>query len=348
MKKLLLLFVISGFLFISCNEEKQDNEQSLKDASSQDADTELFQKAKQIFGALPDKMPGSENDTPELVELGKMLYFDTRLSVNGTQSCNTCHNIVDSFSGVDNKRVSPGAIEGKEGTRNSPTVLNAGYHFVQFWDGREPDLKAQAKGPILNPVEMAMPDEKAVEKKISAVKEYKEMFAKAYPNDKNTITYDNIANAIAAFERTLISKSRFDDYMNGDQNALNENEIRGMKVFIETGCTTCHISPLLGGSMYQKMGLVKPYGNSNDFGRFDATKNEADKFFFKVPSLRNIAYTNPYFHDGTVNSLEEAIKIMADINLGKTLTDVEVSDIKTFLNCLTDKDFEQGNPKKYQ
>lgn len=335
MKKYLFLTFAAIFL-IACGRGKSDKEAfQLSEAE----ETELLTKSKSIFGALPDVMPGSENDTPELIELGRKLYFETKLSVNNTQSCNTCHDI-NNRAGDDGKPVSPGAIEGKLGTRNSPTVLNAGFQFVQFWDGRAKDLKEQAKGPILNPVEMAMPDEKTVEKVISSISDYKEMFAKAYPNEKKPITYDNLANAIAAFERTLVSKSRFDDWINGDPNALTPQEKVGLKQFIEVGCITCHTGPLFGGNLYQKMGLVRPYKNTKDLGRYEVTKQESDKFMFKVSQLRNITLTAPYYHDGSVATLEEAVKIMAQIQLGKELTDDETKNIVAFLGALTDKKLE--------
>jgi len=347
MKKIFLLIALTALLITSCGSDKDGGSPEQTVQLSPEAKADLLVRAKQIFGALPDKMPGSENDTPELVALGKSLYFDTRLSATGTQSCNTCHDITNGMAGVDNKRVSPGAIEGKEGTRNSNTVLNAGFQFVQFWDGREPDLKGQAKGPILNPVEMAMPNEKEVEKLFSSIPEYQEMFAKAFPAEKNSITYDNLAHAIAAFERTFISKSRFDDYIMGNPTAMTDAEQAGLKTFIDVGCITCHVGPLFGGTMYQKMGLIKPYHNDKDFGRYDVTKNEQDKFFFKVPQLRNITLTAPYYHDGLIETLEEAVVNMAELNLGKTLTKDETQSILTFLKALTDKELEKGNVRNF-
>ena len=299
----------------------------------------MITKAKNLFGVLPATMPGAENDTPEKIALGKKLYFDDRLSVNDEQSCNTCHQVDDGGAGVDNLETSPGAKDGAIGTRNSPTVLNAGFHFVQFWDGREPDLKAQAKGPILNPIEMGMPDSNTVIKKFKKIPEYKELFAAAGMK----ITFDNIAEAIAAFERTLITKDRFDKFMNGDKQALNNNEVAGLQLFIDKGCTTCHTGPLLGGNMYQKMGVFKPYADTTDKGRFDVTGNEADMYMFKVPSLRNIALTDPYMHDGRVETLKEAIVLMADIELGKTLTDDEVDKIEKFLESLSDIELAKAN-----
>lgn len=236
-------------------------------------------------------------------------------------------------AGNDGKPVSPGAIKGKFGTRNSPTVLNAGFQFVQFWDGRAKDLKEQAKGAILNPVEMALPNEKTAEKTISSIPEYKEMFAKAYPKEEIPITYDNLANAIVAFERTLVSKSRVDDWINGDVNVLTPQEKVGFKQFIEVGCITCHTGLLFGGNLYQKMGLVRQYKNTKDLGRYEVTKQESDKFMFKVSQLRNISLSAPYYHDGSVATLEEAVKVMAQIQLGKELTEDETKNIVEFLSA---------------
>ncbi|PKA04852.1 cytochrome-c peroxidase, partial [Leptospira ellisii] len=219
----------------------------------------------------------------------------------------------------------------------SPTVLNAGYHLAQFWDGRAKDLKEQAKGPILNPVEMAMPSAAEVEKKISGITEYQDLFAKAYPKDAQKITYDNIAGAIAAFERTLKTQDRFDDFQKGDHKALSDAEQEGLEKFLATGCTACHIGPLLGGNSYRKLGQVNAYENTGDKGRLTLTKNPADAFVFKVPSLRNVAITGPYFHDGKVATLEEAVKKMAYLQLGKELPESDIKSIATFLKALTDK-----------
>jgi len=338
--RLFSIFLISLFV-LSCGGKKESGSSKLSEAE----ESELLTKASSIFGALPNKMPGSENDTPELIELGKKLYFETKLSVNNTMSCNTCHDI-NNKAGVDGKPTSPGALPGKIGTRNTPTVFNAGFQFAQFWDGRAPDLKEQAKGPIVNPVEMAMPNEKEVVKVISSIPEYQDLFKKAFPNEKNPITFDNIAHSIAAFERTLVSKSRYDQWVTGDKNALTDEEKIGLKTFIEVGCITCHTGPLFGGNLYQKMGLVKPYSNTKDLGRFDVTKQESDKFMFKVAMLRNVALTAPYFHDGAVKTLEEAVKIMADINLGKQLTDDQLKSIVAFLKALTDPKLEKKTALK--
>lgn len=345
MKYFPTLFILVLFLFVGCGGGKEDAKDNTGKPLTQAEETELLNKAKQIFGILPDKMPGSENDNEDIIALGKKLYFETALSVNGAQSCNTCHDINEK-AGVDNKKTSDGAVHGKVGRRNSPTVFNAGYQFVQFWDGRAKDLKEQAKGPIINPDEMAMPTEKEAEKRISGIPEYVDLFKKAFPNAKKLITYDNIAEAIAAFERTLISKSRFDNYIAGNQAALTNEEKIGLKTFMDVGCITCHTGPLFGGNMYQKAGLVHPYENTEDLGRYEVTKEESDKFIFKVPMLRNVVLTFPYYHDGAVATLEEAVKKMAYMNLGKDLKPEELSAIVKFLGALTDEQLEKKNVAK--
>jgi len=297
---------------------------------------QLQKQASGILGVLPDKMPGSENDTPERIALGKKLYFEKALSINDSQSCNSCHDLNDGNMGVDNEPTSPGA-KGERGGRNSPTSVNAGFHIAQFWDGRAPDLKAQAKGPILNPGEMGMPDEETVMTKLSGMPEYPKMFRAAFPTENKVMTYDNLAEAIAAFERTLISKDRFDTFQNGDLTAFNEQELRGLESFISTGCISCHNGPTIGGTSYQKVGVMVAYlpDDAEDIGRAAITGNDAEKFFFKVPSLRNVAKTGPYFHDGEVPTLKEAVSVMAEIQLGKELKTNEVDDIVAFLNTMS-------------
>lgn len=316
----LLISLFISALIISCGEKEESVDRLA-----------MIEKAKSVFGTLPAVMPGSENDTPEIIALGEKLFFDKRLSINDSQSCNDCHKIDDGGAGVDNEPTSDGAIEGKIGVRNSPTVLNAGYHFSQFWDGREPDLKGQAKGPILNPDEMAMPDSNTVVKKFEKIPEYQDLFK----NAGMELSYSNIAEAIAAFERTLITKDRFEMFMKGNPQALQLEEIEGLALFMDKGCTTCHTGPLLGGNMFQEMGLMKPY-NSEDKGRLEVTGDESDENMFKVPSLRNVALTGPYMHDGKVNSLEESIELMADIQLDEKVTKEEIEKIQKFLNALSD------------
>ena len=296
---------------------------------------ELMTRSKSMFGALPAKMPGSEEDTPEKIALGEKLYYETALSANNSESCNTCHNLKGKGAGVDNKETSPGAF-GKSGERNSPTVLNAGFHALQFWDGRAKNLIEQAKGPILNPIEMAMPSEKEVVEKLTSIEGYKEMFAKAYPSSPD-INYDSIVSAIASFERTLITKDRYDDFIGGDHNALTKEEQKGLETFMNTGCTTCHSGELFGGKAFMKLGIHHEYENKEDTGKFKLTGNEYDKYVFKVPSLRNVALTAPYYHDGKVKTLEEAVEKMAYLQLGKTLEKPQVDSIVAFLKTLSDK-----------
>ncbi|MBK7577612.1 MAG: c-type cytochrome [Ignavibacteria bacterium] len=321
-------------ILVGCGQQQKTSEAPLKEVPPLTAQEErdLLEQATGIFGALPDVMPGAEGDTPEQIALGKKLYFDTRLSVNNTQSCNTCHNVNEGAAGVDNEVTSAGADKVR-GARNSPTVFNAGYHFVQFWDGRADDLKAQAKGPITNPVEMGMPSAKAVEEKIRSIDEYTPLFAAAFPRARKAVSYDNLAHAIAAFERTLRAPSRFDDYVLGASAKLTNEEKRGLKTFIESGCITCHNGPLFGGSMYQKLGLVNPY-DTRDAGRFGVTKDPSDSLMFKVPSLRLISKTHPYFHDGSVPTLSRAIELMGWHQLGKKLTADDIASIEAFLKAL--------------
>jgi len=323
MKKSLILIGITGSLFLICCKRPANT-------------AEIQKRALDIFGPIPAAMPGAENDTPELVELGKKLYFEKRLSVNDTIACNSCHILDDKKGGVDNLPTSPGAHQ-KNGGRNSPTVLNAGFHIAQFWDGRAKTLADQAKGPILNPIEMSMPTEKEVVAKLKGIAEYPPLFNKAFPKSKESITYDNLANAIAAFERTLRTEDRFDDFQNGDLTALSAKEIEGLDLFMNTGCIQCHNGPVIGGNSFQKLGVIHPYANTQDTGRFEITKQEADKFVFKVPSLRNVALTAPYFHDGGAETLQNAVKQMAHMQLGKELDDKQIDLIVTFLNSLTDK-----------
>lgn len=299
-------------------------------ATAADTNT-LRAQANAFFKPLPSSMPGSEKDTPAKIALGEKLYFETALSVNGTQSCNSCHRVDNKLGGVDNLQFSPGAPAGTVGGRNSPTVWNAGLHIAQFWDGRAPDLKAQAKGPILNPVEMALPNEQAAIdnlKKAGYESEFTQVFG------ANSLTYDNLAEAIAAFERTLITKDRFDDFLKGNNNALTAKELQGLQDFIGTGCIACHTGALLGGQMYQKMGLVNAYPNTSDKGRFDVTGNQADLYVFKVPALRNVAQTAPFFHDGAAATLEQAVRDMAWYQLGRKLEDDKVNSITAFLRAL--------------
>ena len=269
-----------------------------------------------------------------LVELGRTLYHEKRLSRDNSISCNSCHD-TKAF-GVDGEKFSVGFNNHLTG-RNSPTSFNAFMHVSQFWDGRAPTVEEQAKGPILAGGEMAMPSAEAVVKKIKGIKGYNDLFEAAFPNSSPAITYDNVGKAIGAYERLFVTPSKFDNLLAGELSALDEKQKRGLKKFVTSGCVTCHTGNLLGGNIYQKLGLVKPWPNQKDQGRFAITKKEQDKMFFKVPSLRNIEKTGPYFHDGSSEKLTEAVEVMAKHQLGREFSNEEISDIVAFLKTLTGK-----------
>lgn len=292
----------------------------------------IDETALSFFSPLPKFMPDNEKDTPELINLGKKLYFETSLSINNTQSCNSCHNILNGGSGVDHLKVSIGAL-GNLGSRNAPSTWNAGLHVAQFWDGRAKTLEEQAKFPIFNPKEMAMTSEKNVFNKLLN-NGYLADFKSAFLKQASPINIDNISIALAAFQRTLISKDRFDDYLTGNITAITQIEKEGLTVFIEKGCVACHNGPVLGGQLFMKMGLVHPYPNTIDKGMAEVTGDSADNYFFKVPSLRNVLNTAPYFHDGAASTIEEAIKDTGWHQLGIKLSTKDIVAIKVFFKTL--------------
>ena len=268
---------------------------------------------------------------PALVELGKQLYFDPRLSKSGFISCNSCHNL--SMGGTDNIPTSIGD-KWQQGPINAPTVLNSTLNVAQFWDGRAADLKAQAGGPIANPGEMGFSHTLAVGM-LQTIPGYVTQFKKAFGSDQ--IDIDKVTKAIAAFEDTLVTpNSRFDKWLKGDKKALTANELAGYQLFKETGCVACHNGPAVGGNSFQKFGVVEPYkGDSKAEGRAAVTGKDADRFNFKVPTLRNVEMTYPYFHDGAANTLPEAVDTMARIQLGKKFTPEENAKVVAFLKTLT-------------
>lgn len=285
------------------------------------------------FQPVPDVAESKTNPiTEDKITLGRMLYFDPRLSKNQELSCESCHRLTE--YGVDNEPTSTGH-KGQRGKRNSPTVYNAALHFRQFWDGRALDVEEQAKGPMTNPVEMAMPTEQRIVQTLGSIPGYVDAFQKAFPGDKAPVTLDNAAKAIGAFERKLLTPSRWDDLLKGKQEALSAEEIGGLRKFVEVGCQTCHSGPGMGGGMYQKFGVVMPWQNASDLGRYEVTKQDTDRMFFKVPSLRNVEKTAPYFHDGSVKTLDEAVLLMGRHQLGKELPEADVRSIVTFLQSLT-------------
>jgi cytochrome c peroxidase len=268
---------------------------------------------------------------PSLVELGKKLYFDPRLSKSGFISCNSCHNL--SMGGTDNLKTSIGH-NWNQGPINSPTVLNSSMSLAQFWDGRAKDLKAQAGGPIANPGEMASTHELAVGV-LQSIPAYVAEFKAVFGADK--VTIDEVTKAIAAFEETLVTpNSRFDKWLKGDKKALTADEQAGYKLFKETGCVACHNGPAVGGNSFQKLGVVEPYKTNNPAeGRSAVTGKDADRFNFKVPTLRNVELTYPYFHDGEAATLTEAVNTMARVQLGKKFTSEENAKVVAFLKTLT-------------
>ena len=298
------------------------------EASRKEFNPRLLRRFKPVRDALTE---GSAPN-PAQVELGRMLYFETRISKNGTQSCNSCHPLGQ--YGSDGERTSPGH-DGTRGTRNSPTVYHAAGYFAQFWDGRAMDVEEQAKGPILNPVEMGMKNAAQVEQVLRGIPGYDAAFKKAFPSDKQPITYDNVGKAIGAFERGLVTPGRWDTYLKGDKNALSDAEVEGLRVFTNVGCMVCHTGEFVGGSMFGKVGAVEPWPNQADPGRYSVTKNESDRMMFKVPTLRNVEKTGPYFHDGSAKTLPEAVQMMGRHQLGLELSETEVASIVTWLNSLT-------------
>lgn len=293
------------------------------------ANTSVPASSKTLFKALTQEVENPDNKFSDAkIDLGRMLYYDTRLSKNQQISCNSCHQL-DKY-GVDGLAFSPGH-KGQLGGRSSPSTYNAALHIAQFWDGREPDVEAQAKGPVLNPVEMAMPSEEAVVDVLKSIPGYKKHFNKAFPESKNdTITYDNMAKAIGAFERKLVTPAPIDAFLKGDDKALTEAQKVGMNKFVEVGCATCHNGPAVGGGTYMRLGLVKEWPHSDDPGR----ESSGQKSWFKVASLRNITETAPYSHNGAIKTLPEMVDNMAKHQLGRQLSKEDIASIVEFLGAL--------------
>lgn len=288
-----------------------------------------------MFKALPEAALAPDNElTEDKINLGRQLYYDKRFSLAQDISCNSCH-MLDKY-GTDNAATSTGH-KSQKGGRSAPTVYHAALHIAQFWDGRLPTVEEQAKGPVLNPIEMAMPNKEQVLKVINSIPGYVDAFKKAFPGESDPVSYDNFGKAIGAFERKLMTPSHWDDYLKGNKDALSAEEKKGFATFAKTGCVMCHNGTAVGGHMYQKLGLAKAWPDLKDNGRSDITKAESDKFVFKVPSLRNITETGPYLHDGSIADLGTMVKMMAEYQLGKTLTDEECGEIVTFLKALKGK-----------
>ena len=311
--------------------------QNSADVSAEDK--ALLERAQATFKPLPDlaEMQKVRPFTEEQVKLGQQLWYENRLSKGNTVSCNSCHNLAT--AGVDNMPTSAGH-KSQFGARNSPTALNAALLGSQFWDGRAADVEEQAGGPLLNPVEMANATEADAAAKIAGIPEYQEKFKAAFPED-GAVSFKNITAALGAFERTLLTPTRWDDYLKGNVSALSEQERKGVRAFMDNGCMSCHSGVNLGGTMFQKFGLVDgPYWKhiddpKHDKGRADVTKKAEDEFFFRVPGLRNVERTYPYFHNGSVWELDKAVNIMAKAQLGKTLAPEDTENIVAFLKALS-------------
>lgn len=301
--------------------------------SATDAPTGIPQAQLALFAPLPTVFPSARNPiTSVKVKLGRRLYYETLLSNNHEISCNSCHSLTS--YGADGRQFSMGD-RGQLGRRNSPTVYNAAGHLAQFWDGRAASVEEQALGPILNPVEMAMGDSTQVLVHLRADPTYVVAFHEAFPGTAQPVTYTNVGLAIGAFERGLVTPSPWDHFLEGDTTALTPRQKEGFTTFIQMGCASCHNGMLVGGSTYQKAGLAEPWPIQSDSGRFAVTRQMQDVMVFKVPSLRNVARTGPYFHDGSVGDLAQAVQRMARYQLGRELAPGQVQAISAWLESLT-------------
>ncbi|MBK8175941.1 MAG: cytochrome-c peroxidase [Rhodospirillales bacterium] len=307
-------------------------------AAAETSDAALMKEAQELFEPIPLKPPVLKDNasTPAKVELGAVLYFDPRLSQSHNISCNTCHQI--GLGGGDARSTSIGH-KWQKGGRNAPTVLNAVFNTAQFWDGRAADLKEQAGGPIQNPIEMGITLQHAVEM-LKGIPGYKPLFEAAFPGEKAPISIDNVEKAIAVFEATLITPNApFDKYLRGDAKALTAEQKAGLRLFIDQGCSGCHNGINVGGGMYAPFGVVEKPGADilppEDKGRFQVTKTPSDEYVFKVPSLRNIELTAPYFHTGNVWDVKQAVGVMGTAQLGAQLNKEQEDQIESFLKSLT-------------
>jgi cytochrome c peroxidase len=310
------------------------------------APADLRANALEIFKALPSTTPAVANNpiTPDKIALGKALFFDPRISASGVFSCNSCHNLAT--GGDDNLETSIGH-GWQKGPRNAPTALNAVFNVAQFWDGRAEDLKAQAKGPVQAGVEMANTPVQVVAT-LKSMPQYVEWFKAAFPGEEDPVTFDNFAKAIEAFEATLVTPAPFDAFLNGDDAAMTAEQQKGLALFIDKGCSSCHAGINVGGEGYFPFGLIEKPGADvlpeNDKGRFAVTNTADDSYVFRAAPLRNVALTAPYFHSGKVWNLKQAVAVMGTAQLGEELKDEEVDLIVAFLDSLTGKMPEVSYP----
>ncbi|WP_442753352.1 cytochrome-c peroxidase [Methylocystis sp. JAN1] len=297
----------------------------------------LLDEAQQSFKPLPPAPVAKEPLQAARAELGRRLFFENRVSMDGNVSCSHCH--LPDRQGADGLPKAIGVF-GKENPRNAPSVFNAAFNFKQHWRGERESLEEQAEKSLLGPASFGNPDQAAAMGKLKAIPAYSEAFANAFPGDKDPVNSKNWGVAVAAFERTLLTRSKFDAFLAGDASALSPQERAGLRKFIDTGCASCHNGIGVGGDSFQKFGVTGDYwketgSKTPDKGRADVTKDDGDLYVFKVPSLRNVAKTAPYFHDGSVEDLTKAVKIMGKVQLGKTLSDRDAAEIVAFLGSLT-------------
>jgi cytochrome c peroxidase len=300
-------------------------------------DVTLLKRAQELFQPLPKDMATPESPiTKERVDLGRMLFFDPRLTVDSNMSCASCHQ--PAFYGTDALPTSIG-VKQRQHPRNAPTNLNSALNIIH-WRGDRESVEDQVIKALTSPITSGQPDLKAVEDRLGRIPGYAPLFKAAFADDANPMTAQNIAKAIGAYERTLVTPSPFDNYLNGKSDSLSPTARTGLQKFINTGCVMCHSGVGVGGGMYQKFGVVEDYWVATrspniDQGNIDVTKDPKDLYVFRVPSLRNVAMTAPYFHDGSVPTLPEAVKVMGRVQLGITLSDADTGDIVAFLESLT-------------
>ena len=303
-------------------------------------DAQLLQDAQRVFKPLPkDAVTPDSPIAPERVALGRMLFFDPRISIDGTVSCSRCH--LAALYGTDGLPKSKGAFD-QLNDRRAPTVFNAALQFKVHWRGDRENVEDQARKALTSSKSFGNPDNASAMVKLKAIAGYTKLFQRAFPDEQDPVTADNWGKAIGAYERTLITPSRFDEYLTGRTEALSKAERQGLRTFMDTGCSSCHNGVVVGGGMFRKFGVVEDYWKETgsqepDKGRFDVTMNPADMYVFKVPGLRNVAMEPLYFHDGSVRTLPQAVRIMARVQLGKTLSDQDADTIVAFLGSLTGK-----------
>lgn len=306
-------------------------------ATSADADTQLLDDAKKSFQPIAAPAPAKDAVSAARVELGQRLFFENRVSMDGNVSCSHCH--------LPEKQATDGlpkaiGVFGKENPRNAPSIFNAALNFKQHWRGDRESLEDQAEKSLLGPASFGNPDQATAMGKLKAIPAYAGAFAKAFPGEADPINSKNWGVAVGAFERTLLTPSKFDAFLNGDAKALTAEQQAGLRKFIDLGCVACHNGAGVGGNSFQKFGVHADYWKETgvatpDKGRADVTKNDADLYVFKVPSLRNVAKSPPYFHDGSVDDLTKAVKIMGKTQLGAALSDKDAAEIVVFLGSLT-------------